>query len=282
MTSSLVADSYGLADALDAWEGSLHAVSELAKRLNADGWAAPTECPGWSAGDIVRHLSWIEARLAGRTDPEIEIDWATLPHATSDFARLTEAGVQVRRGQSQAEACAELDGLIDVRLAQILALEPLTLDTEVMGVFGRPTPLRRLLRVRTFDTWTHEQDVRRAVGLPGNLTSPGAQQSAAQIASALPFVLSAVEGATPGDTLRICVTGPVEFVRYAVKVDDSTSAAAEGVDDATFGLTTDWETFGRLAAGRLDLASDDVLARIALTGDPALAAQLPEALAITP
>ncbi len=282
MTTPLAAESYGVAAVLDAWEGSLHAVNELGRRLNADGWAAPTECPGWSAGDVVRHLCWIEALLAGRTDPPVEIDWDTRPHVRSELSRRTEAGVEVRRAHAQADVCAELDGLIDVRLAQLMALDPLTLDTQVTGISGRPTTLLRLLRVRAFDTWTHEQDVRRAVGLPGNLATPGAQQSAAQIASALPFVLAEVADAPVGTTLRVTATGPIAFERYAVRVDADTCAACDPVDEATVGLTTDWETLARLAGGRLDLSDPAVLARVELAGDPALAAQLPRALAITP
>ena len=101
-SSQLPAQTYDLATLLDAWEGALHAVSELGKRLTPQQWAAPTECPGWTAGDVVRHLAWVEAFLAGRRDPEHEMDWTQFPHVQSDFARLTEQGVDVRRGHAQA------------------------------------------------------------------------------------------------------------------------------------------------------------------------------------
>ena len=55
-------------------EGSAHAVNELGKRLSAEGWERPTECPGWSTGDIVRHCCWVEGMLAGRPMPEGELD----------------------------------------------------------------------------------------------------------------------------------------------------------------------------------------------------------------
>ena len=283
--SALAAETYDLPTLLDAWESVLHAVSELAKRLDDDGWNAPTECPGWSVGDVVRHLSWIEAKLAGRPEAEHEIDWSAYPHVASDLSRMTETGVDVRRRLSQAEVCQELDGLIDVRLSQILMLDPLSLETEVMGVFGRPTALERLLRIRCFDSWTHLQDIRRAVGLPGDLAIPAAQASAQQMASSTAFVLARNVDAPVGTTMRVTVTGPIAFERWAGIDDDGQGTVIEEVgrpDEPTISIATDWETYARLGTGRLDASSPEVLARVTLDGDPVLAARIPAALAITP
>ena len=291
MSAALPAESYSLAALIDAWESTLHAVSELGKRLDLARWEAPTECPGWTAGDIVRHLSWVEALLAGRPETEHEVDWSRHPHVQGDFGRLTETGVDVRRTHLQDDVCAELDGLIDLRLSQVLSLEPLTLDTEVMGVFGRPVPLQSLLRIRILDSWTHEQDMRRAARLPANLASPGAQVSAAQMARSLPFVLARNVGAPVGTTMRLTVTGAIAFERWAGIDEDARGVEIDELgrpELATIGLTTDWETYARLSAGRLDVTDPAVLAGIALDHDPAapgadgLAAGIPAALAITP
>ena len=283
--TALAASAYDLRTLLSAWEDSLHAVVELGRRLTPEQWVAPTECPGWSAGDIVRHLSWVEAFLAGRQDPEHLVDWDAFPHVTSDFGRMTETGVDVRRPLGQQEACDELDGLIDLRLHQIMAIEPLDLLTEVPGLFGRPVPLQNLLRVRVLDTWSHLQDVRRAVGLPGDLGTPGAQVSALQLVNALPFVLSRNVEAPVGTTLRITVTGPVAFEVWTAVDEEGRGVAVDDLaapDEPTLALATDWETYARLGAGRLDVTDPDVLARLQLAGDPDLAAKLPESLAVTP
>ncbi len=283
--TALAASAYDLRTLLSAWEDSLHAVVELGRRLSPEQWAAPTECPGWSAGDIVRHLSWVEGFLAGRQDPEHLVDWDAFPHVTSDFGRLTETGVDVRRPLGQQEACDELDGLIDLRLHQIMAIEPLDLLTEVPGLFGRPVPLQNLLRVRVLDTWSHLQDVRRAVALPGDLGTPGAQVSALQLVNALPFVLARNVEAPIGTTLRVMVTGAVAFERWAAVDDEGRGVELDDLAapaEPTVGLETDWETYARLGAGRLDVTDPDVRARIALSGDPDLAEKLPESLAVTP
>jgi uncharacterized protein (TIGR03083 family) len=290
--TSLPADSYDLATLLAAWEESLHAIVELGKRLTPEQWTAPTECPGWDAGDIVRHTSWVEAFLAGRTDPPHLVEWDERPHVVNDFGRLTETGVDVRRGLDQSAACDELDGLIDLRLSQLMNLEPFALDTEVTGLFGRPVPVRNLLRTRLLDAWTHEQDIRRATSLPANLASLPATVAAAQLAGMLPFVLARNIEAPVGTTMRLTVTGPIAFERWAGVDDDGRGVAIDDLDrpdgDASIGLTTDWETYARLGAGRLDVTAPEVLARCELHADPAvsdaadLAARIPEALAITP
>jgi uncharacterized protein (TIGR03083 family) len=229
----------------------------------------------------VRHLAWVESFLAGRQDPEHVVDWSRFPHIAHDFGRSTEIGVDVRRSQSQRECCDELAGLVDVRLAQFLAMEPLALDVEVMGVFGRPVPFDRLIRLRSFDSWVHEQDIRRAVGLPANLATPGAQVAAVQMARAFGFALATNAEASEGATAHLTVTGPIAFEQWAV-VREAKGVPTDPVEAPTVSLTTDWETYARLSAGRLHVSAPDVQARISLGGDPDLAARLPAALAITP
>lgn len=280
--SPLPAESYGVRELVEAWNGALHTVAELGRRLSPEQWETPTECPGWSSGDVVRHLAWVESFMAGRQQPEHDLDWSRFPHVTSDFGRLTEIGVDVRRAQPQQDTCDELADLADVRLGQVMALDPLSLETEVMGVFGTPVPLDRMVRMRTFDTWSHEQDIRRSVMLPANLKTPGAQVAAVQMARTLAFVLARNVQAPPGTTIRLTVTGPIAFERYAAVTPEGKGADIEAPAATTIGITTDWETYARLAAGRLDTADPAVLARVELTGDPDLAARIPEALAITP
>jgi uncharacterized protein (TIGR03083 family) len=283
--TAMAAETYDLRALLDAWEQTLRGVSMLGRVCTPTQWEAPTECPGWSAGDIVRHLSWIEAFLAGHRDPEHEMDWTEFPHVDGDFARMTETGVDVRRAQTQAEACDELDGLIDVRLAQIMSLDDLSLESEVMGVFGTLVPLERLLRIRIFDSWTHLQDVRRAVGHPGDLATPGAQVSALQMARATSFVLARGIEAPAGTTWRVTVTGPIAFERWAGIDDDLRGVDIDEVsrpETPTIALDTDWETYARLGGGRLDVTSTEVAEWARVSGDPELAPRVLEALAITP
>ena len=283
--TAMAAETYDLRTLLDSWEQTLRAVSMLGRVVTPEQWEAPTECPGWSTGDVVRHLAWIESFLAGRRDPEHEVDWSRFPHVETDFSRMTEIGVDVRRPLSQVDACNELDTLIDVRLAQIMALDDLSLDSEVMGLFGSLVPLERLLRIRIFDSWTHLQDMRRAAGHPGDLATPGAQVSALQMARSTSFVLARNIEAPAGTTFRVSVTGPIAFERWAGIDDDLRGVDIDEVsrpETPSIALDTDWETYARLGAGRLDVMSAEVQERARVSGEPELAGRVLEALAITP
>jgi len=281
----MAAETYDLRDLLDAWEQTLRAVSMLGRVVTPEQWDTPTECPGWTVGDVVRHLCWTEAFVAGRRDPDHEVDWSRFPHVEGDFSRMTETGVDVRRHLTQVDACNELDLLIDLRLAQVMALDDLSLDSEVMGLFGSLVPLERLLRIRIFDSWTHLQDMRRAVGHPGDLATPGAQVSAQQMARSTSFVLARNLEAPAGTTFRVSVTGPIAFERWAGIDDDLRGTDIDEVsrpETPTIALDTDWETYARLGAGRLDVTDLDVQERARVIGDPTLAGRVLEALAITP
>ena len=281
----MAAETYDLRALLDGWEQTLRAVSMLGRVVTPAQWDTATECPGWTVGDVVRHLCWTEAFVAGRRDPDHEVDWTRFPHVEGDFSRMTETGVDVRRHLSQVDACNELDLLIDLRLAQVMALDDLSLESEVMGLFGSLVPLERLLRIRIFDSWTHLQDMRRAVGHPGDLATPGAQVSAQQMARSTSFVLARNLEAPAGTTFRVSVTGPIAFERWAGIDDDLRGIDIDAVsrpETPTIALDTDWETYARLGAGRLDVTDPDVRASARVTGDPTLAAGVLEALAITP
>ena len=103
--------------------------------------------------------------------------------------------------------------------------------------------------------------------------------------TSLPFILARNIEAPTGTTLRATVMGEIAFERCAAVDDEGRGLELDPLaapDDTTIAITTDWETYARLSAGRLDVAAPDVLARITLTGDATLAARIPESLAITP
>ena len=139
--------------------------------------------------------------------------------------------------------------------------------------------------MRIFDSWTHLQDVRRAVGHPGDLTTPGAQVSALQMARTTSYVLARAIEAPAGTTWHVRVDGPIAFERWAGVDDDLRGIDIDEVsrpEGATISLDADWETYARLGAGRLDVTSRDVRDRARVSGRPELADRILDSLAITP
>jgi hypothetical protein len=66
-----------------------------------------------------------------------------------------------------------------------------------------------LLVVRTFELWTHDDDIRRATGLPPNsLDDARLSLMVGELMRVLPFGLALSGCAQPGRTARIILTGP--------------------------------------------------------------------------
>lgn len=265
---------------LDIWQSALETVVALGAAATDEQWQLPTPCPGWSVGDVVAHLVDIEQMMAGSARPEHEPDWSSLPHVQADFGRFTEVGVDMRRAHAREDVLAELQATIELRRSQLDAVPE---GAEVIGPFGNPTTMDRLLRIRIFDTWAHQQDIRAALGQDDGWGTPAAAVSQEQIVRALPYVWARTVGAPEGTTVRIEIADPV------LSRDVAVTAVAErkGVDvapgpDATVWLTATWPDLMRLACGRVDPDEPGLRSRIVVRGDEALASALLPALSITP
>jgi uncharacterized protein (TIGR03083 family) len=269
-----------IADLIGIWQSSLEAVADVCAPLADEQWHAQTPCPGWQVADVAAHVVDIEQTLAGMPRPDHQPDWSALPHVDRDLSRFTEIGVDARRGRSRDSVIAELRDVIAVRREQLADVPP---GAEVMGPLGRPTTIERLLRVRIFDTWVHEQDIRTAIADEGHWDSAPARISLEQMAQSLPYVWARTVAAPEGATVRISVTGPgLADAITAVAEADSTGRIVDEVTSPTVSLTASWPDYMRLAAGRLDPDDEALRARITLAGDPALGAALLPALSITP
>lgn len=134
----------------------------ICRDLTEDDASLPTDCPGWTVRDQLAHMVGLEQVLQGAPQPTIELP--PLDHVKNDFDAMMEQQVQIRRQLPLVAICDELDGL---RRRRADTLDNLAKqgDPDVEGPFGA-RPLSRSLPIRVFDLWAHEQDIRRAVGLP--------------------------------------------------------------------------------------------------------------------
>jgi len=247
---------------VDAWHESAQAVLGL----EPDDWDAPTDLPGWTARDVLAHLVHLERVLVeGETQ---RIGGAQVP---SDY---TNAGVDALRGVPVEQLRADLRDLV-ARRAETLAELP---DPQARA---EPTPAGVewtwdvALRNRAIDLWTHEQDIRRATGLPGGLDSLGAHVTTASFGAALPFVLGRRAGAPAGSVVRWHVTGPVALDSTIGIGEDGRARPTDATADVT--LTMDTEAFTVLAGGRR--GPEDV--EVAIDGDTELGRRVLAAMAIT-
>ncbi|MEU4209762.1 maleylpyruvate isomerase family mycothiol-dependent enzyme [Streptomyces sp. NPDC026206] len=270
-----------LQPAIDAWTHSIESINELVKLLAESDWNRATECPGWSVRDVVSHVIGIECEMLGDPRP-IHTLPRDLRHVTDEFSRYIEVQVDVRRCHTAPEMTSELEYTI-IRRSRQLRNDQRPPQTPVRWPLGTTTErtLERTLMLRAFDVWTHEQDLRRALGMPGNLDSPAAALTRDFLLLALPGVVAQGAGARPGSTVVFDVHGPLEFLR-TVRVGPQGKGSLESTVSlgpaVTFGL--DWETYARLACGRV--RPEAVADRIKVEGDQALAGAILREFAVTP
>ena len=95
-------------------------------------------------------------------------------------------------------------------------------------------PFREFLAVRVFDSWIHEQDMRRALDRPGHLAGPVVDLSMGRMTKAMPFVVGKKVGAPDGTSVVFVVTStdPASPTRtIPVVVDGRASVVDEAPAD---------------------------------------------------
>jgi uncharacterized protein (TIGR03083 family) len=262
----------------DAWTHSIEAISELVQPLTEGEWNRRTPCPGWSVRDIVSHVIGMDCEMLGDPRP-IHTLPRDLFHVTNEHQRYMEIQVDVRRHHTAPEMTSELEYTI-IRRNRQLRNETRDPDSKMRGPLGTEQTLEEAMRYRAFDVWVHEQDLRTALGRPGNLDSPGAYFARDELLAALPKVVAEDAGAPAGSAVVFDVHGPVDFLR-TVRVDAEGRGTINGTPSLgpRVSLTLDWETYVRLACGRV--TADAVADRIKAEGDPELTAAILLAFAVT-
>jgi uncharacterized protein (TIGR03083 family) len=191
-----------------------------------------------------------------------------------------EMQVDVRRHHTAPEMTSELEYTV-IRRNRQLRNESRDPGTMVRGPLGKDITLEQAYRMRAFDVWVHEQDLRTALGRPGNLDSPGAYVTRDVLLDALPKVVAKDADAPRSSAIVFDVHGPVEFLR-TVRVDIQGRGTLETTPalGPAATLTLDWETYVRLACGRVtpEAASD----RIKTEGDQDLATAILRNFPVTP
>ena len=256
---------------LDAMHDAVDGFLEVVATLAEDDWDRPTGCPGWAVRDVVAHVIGIEDVLTGGSEPAVEVP--ELAHVTNDVSRYTERHVLARRDRPTAELVDELSSVVARRRAQLAG----DLDAPALSFLGGEQPLVTTLGLRAFDIFSHEQDIRRAVGRPGHLDGPAAATGCTRILRALGAMLPDRVVADEA-TLVLTVHGDQTA---ALWLDLGSGEVLDTrPDDPTVAMDVDFADLVPLACGRDD-APDP--ARVAtVTGNDALAARVLTSLGITP
>jgi uncharacterized protein (TIGR03083 family) len=247
-------------------------IDDLCATLTESDWAHPTGCPGWTVQDQVAHLVDYESVALGRPRPEHHV--TDLSHTKNEMGQANEVGVDARRARSGPEVLAELREVVAERMARLATLDESRLGDEAPTAIGTAT-VRDALTLRLMDTWSHEQDIRRALDRPGHASGPAVDAVLAWWSQFLPQLV-AKRAAAPDGTSAMFAIG--DRTPMCVTVTEGRGAVGDVPAEPTVGLTMDAPTFAAFVGGRTDARVEAV----AVTGDADLARRILDSLGFLP
>lgn len=228
----------------ETWEG----LAEVCWELSDTEWALPTECPGWDVKDQLSHLVGIELAIMGEPVPEWNEPFGD--HVKNDFAATNEPFVAVRRAATGPTVRAEFVDVTTTRLSQLDALTAAEWAAIGFSPMGQ-VPYAEFMRVRVFDSWVHEQDVRRALDRPGGGGNTASEISLDHVQRAMPFVVGKKTGCADGTAVRFDVAGPGRDARvFTIAVEGGRARAVGDEVAPTATLSLSSIDFMRLGCGR--------------------------------
>ncbi|WP_024794675.1 maleylpyruvate isomerase family mycothiol-dependent enzyme [Tomitella biformata] len=241
----------------------------------AQAWSRPTPLPGWSVQDVAAHVIGTESLLAGRPTPEAPAQVTEAEHVRNPMGVLNESWVESMRGDSPVQMLARWSEIMTARAAALGEMSQEQFDADMTTPVG-PETYGRFMRVRTFDCWYHELDLRDALDVPGFEGGPRAEAAFQEISGAIPLLVGKRAAAQDGARVRLELTGDIErTVDVAVEGRAEIVAELDRRPDVTVRLP--WGLFARLAGGRVH--AGDHLARIEIQAADQLGRELGERLA---
>jgi uncharacterized protein (TIGR03083 family) len=253
-------------------------IDTLVDNFGDTHWQTATPLPGWSVHDVIAHLVGVESMLQGVDTPEADIDVSTLEHVRNDIGVMNERWVRKLRDVSATEL---LETFRATTAERRKALAGLSNDAwnDITATPAGPDSYGRFMRVRIFDCWMHEHDIRDATGDSAGvseLVGPAAELALDEMAASMGFVVGKLGGAPDGSRVSIELTGPLGRTINVAVEGRGRVVDHFGDDDPTSTIRLDALLFSRLAGGRTRLGKhgDDV----AYGGDEAVGRRVVEHL----
>jgi uncharacterized protein (TIGR03083 family) len=177
--------------------------------------------------------------------------------ADADHVESTQAAAVRQAAGAPAGTRAEWRHAADRTLDLVRSAD----GRAVVALHGLRLPVHTLLIVRAFELWTHENDIRRAVGWASSVPDPSTLRLMTDLAARL--LPQAGAGLGEATDVRLVLTGPGGGT-WDVTVGSGPPAAA------SVAIVTDVVGFCRLVANRVTPAELDVK----ITGDAARASAI--------
>lgn len=249
-------------------------IDALLDGLTEAEWRAASPLPGWDVKALVAHIVGTESFLAGVAAPQPDIDVSALEHVRNDIGVMNECWVRYLSSEAGADVLARFRDITGDRRKALTNMSAQDWDAVTPTPVG-PESYGRFMRVRVFDCWMHEQDIREALSRPSSddaLRGPASELSLDEIAATMGYVVGKRAKAPDGSRILFELTGPV-----ARDIRVNVDGRAQLVDDfgglePTATIRIDGLQFTRLSGGRP--MSPARAQDIALSGDKDVATQV--------
>ncbi len=253
-------------------------IDALLDGLTEAEWQAASPLPGWDVKALVAHMIGTESFLAGVPAPQPDIDVAALEHVRNDIGVMNECWVRHLSSEPGADVLARFRDITSDRRKVLTSMSDEDWDAVTPTPVG-PESYGRFMRVRVFDCWMHEQDIRQALSRPSSddaLRGPASELSLDEIAATMGYVVGKRAKAPGGSRILFELTGPVSR-SIRVNVDGRAQLVDDfGGQEPTATIRLDGLQFTRLSGGRP--MSPDRARDVELAGDKDVANQVVENL----
>ncbi|WP_353108828.1 maleylpyruvate isomerase family mycothiol-dependent enzyme [Gordonia sp. (in: high G+C Gram-positive bacteria)] len=248
---------------IDALEAQWQSIDDLVTPLTDEQWTTATGLPGWTVADVVAHVIGTESMLDGRTVESIR-DVESLDHVKNPIGVLNENWLDHYRARTRDDVMTDYRALTAKRVADLHALDDDAWNADAVTPVG-PESYGRFMRVRNFDCWVHEIDIRDALGIGDPALSEPARFALAEFAHNLPYVVGKKARVPAGSAVTFEFVGLVPSLTH-VAVGERAAVVPELDRAADVTLRMSVADYARLAGGRPGAAT----ATVVIEGDKAI------------
>jgi uncharacterized protein (TIGR03083 family) len=245
-------------DVVDLFAHQVAALHELLLSLTPPQWRLRAEPYAWTVHELVAHLLVIERYTA----VQLGVVDSTVPgFVPENIGHLAMGGdvIAAEAARAPLDTAAAWHDAASGTVAALRAGRGLALDAPV-GLHGWPFTTTTALVARSFEIWTHADDIRRAIdAVPLAPVAADLRTMSSFSVSTLPYVLPLVAPQTEFTGARVVLTGP----------GGGTFDLGDPEQPATL-IVVDVVDYCRLAAKRVSLESLEAT----IEGDEAMAADL--------
>ena len=251
-------------ETIDKLAATWQSLSNLGSTLTEEQWKTPTQLPRWTVQDNLSHLVAFEAEFQGIPRPHHTA--AEKSHVKNELGSSNEDDVDIRRSLSGAQVLAEWNKITALRLEALRSADDEYYAQELMTPAG-PGTMADFLHLRVLDCWTHEQDMRRALHIPGHQSGPSAEHTIDRLIRTLPIVIGKRAGTPEGQCVVIRITGHVSRLLAITVIDGRAQISNEAPSSFLCDISMESDVFLQLATGRADY--EELLTEINISGDSA-------------